>query len=167
MHPDCTQCTLDCTPDAPNAPFGNADFTMFWKCLKSYRLVMHPTAPSPSFLCTPDAPNLIADRQSESACIYGSRNIDLIVTKSVSVSQETLWNSLTTVRKLKEKGSWGLFREGEHLHAGLKRRTFHHHYEFFSPGEITIHFWKCNMGTAKAYGGRQGHNALRTILRIS
>ena len=22
-------CTLDCTPDAPNAPFGNADFTMF------------------------------------------------------------------------------------------------------------------------------------------
>lgn len=75
----------------------------FWKCLKSYRLVMHPTAPSPSFLCTPDAPNLIADRQSESACIYGSRKIDLIVTKSVSRFARNTVDSLTTVRKLKEK----------------------------------------------------------------
>ena len=65
---------------------------------------MHPTAPSPSFLCTPDAPNLIADRQSESACIYGSRKIDLIVTKSVSRFARNTVDSLTTVRKLKEKG---------------------------------------------------------------
>ena len=64
---------------------------------------MHPTAPSPSFLCTPDAPNLIADRQSESACIYGSRKIDLIVTKSVSRFARNTVDSLTTVRKLKEK----------------------------------------------------------------
>ena len=65
---------------------------------------MHPTAPSPSFLCTPDAPNLIADRQSESACIYGGRKIDLIVTKSVSRFARNTVDSLTTVRKLKEKG---------------------------------------------------------------
>ena len=102
-------------PIAPNAP-SIAPLThpmhllempilrCFWKCLKSYRLVMHPTAPSPSFLCTPDAPNLIADRQSESACIYGSRKIDLIVTKSVSRFARNTVDSLTTVRKLKEKG---------------------------------------------------------------
>ena len=101
-------------PIAPNAP-SIAPLThpmhllempilrCFWKCLKSYRLVMHPTAPSPSFLCTPDAPNLIADRQSESACIYGSRKIDLIVTKSVSRFARNTVDSLTTVRKLKEK----------------------------------------------------------------
>lgn len=102
-------------PIAPNAP-SIAPLThpmhllempilrCFWKCLKSYRLVMHPTAPSPSFLCTPDAPNLIADRQSESACIYGSRKIDLIVTKSVSRFARNTIDSLTTIRKLKEKG---------------------------------------------------------------
>ena len=102
-------------PIAPNAP-SIAPLThpmhllempilrCFWECLKSYRLVMHPTAPSPSFLCTPDAPNLIADRQSESACIYGSRKIDLIVTKSVSRFARNTVDSLTTVRKLKEKG---------------------------------------------------------------
>ena len=100
-------------PIAPNAP-SIAPLThpmhllempilrCFWKCLKSYRLVMHPTAPSPSFLCTPDAPNLIADRQSESACIYGSRKIDLIITKSVSRFARNTVDSLKYIRLLKE-----------------------------------------------------------------
>lgn len=74
----------------------------FWKCLKSYRLVMHPTAPSPSFLCTPDAPNLIADRQSESACIYGSRKIDLIITKQVSRFARNVLDSLNYIFMLRK-----------------------------------------------------------------
>ena len=74
----------------------------FWKCLKSYRLVMHPTAPSPSFLCTPDAPNLIVDRQSESACIYGSRKIDLVITKSISRFARNTVDCLNYIRELKE-----------------------------------------------------------------
>lgn len=99
-------------PIAPNAP-SIAPLThpmhllempilrCFWKCLKSYRLVMHPTAPSPSFLCTPDAPNLIADRQSESACIYGSRKIDLILTKSISRFARNTVDCLNYIRMLK------------------------------------------------------------------
>ena len=83
----------------------------FWKCLKSYRLVMHPTAPSPSFLCTPDAPNLIADRQSESACIYGSRKIDLILTKSISRFARNTFDCLEYVRQLKDLGIGVIFEK--------------------------------------------------------
>lgn len=83
----------------------------FWKCLKSYRLVMHPTAPSPSFLCTPDAPNLIADRQSESACIYGSRKIDLILTKSISRFARNTVDCLEYVRQLKDLGIGVIFEK--------------------------------------------------------
>lgn len=102
-------------PIAPNAP-SIAPLThpmhllempilrCFWKCLKSYRLVMHPTAPSPSFLCTPDAPNLIADRQSESACIYGGRKIDIILTKSISRFARNTVDLLQAIRHLKELG---------------------------------------------------------------
>lgn len=109
-------------PIAPNAP-SIAPLThpmhllempilrCFWKCLKSYRLVMHPTAPSPSFLCTPDAPNLIADRQSESACIYGSRKIDRIYTKSISRFARNTKDCLNTVRLLKELGITIIFEE--------------------------------------------------------
>ena len=88
----------------------------FWKCLKSYRLVMHPTAPSPSFLCTPDAPNLIADRQSESACIYGSRKIDLIITKSISRFARNTVTLLETVRELKGLGVDVWFEE-QNIHS--------------------------------------------------
>ena len=63
---------------------------------------MHPTAPSPSFLCTPDAPNLIVDRQSESACIYGSRKIDLVITKSISRFARNTVDCLNYIRELKE-----------------------------------------------------------------
>jgi len=72
---------------------------------------MHPTAPSPSFLCTPDAPNLIADRQSESACIYGSRKIDLILTKSISRFARNMADCVETVRHLKELGVRVLFEK--------------------------------------------------------
>lgn len=75
---------------------------------------MHPTAPSPSFLCTPDAPNLIADRQSESACIYGSRKIDLIVTKSISRFARNTLECLTFVRHLNEIGVHLIF-ESNHI----------------------------------------------------
>ena len=114
-------------PIAPNAP-SIAPLThpmhllempilrCFWKCLKSYRLVMHPTAPSPSFLCTPDAPNLIADRQSESACIYGSRKIDLIITKSISRFARNTVTLLETVRELKELGVDVYFEE-QNIHS--------------------------------------------------
>lgn len=114
-------------PIAPNAP-SIAPLThpmhllempilrCFWKCLKSYRLVMHPTAPSPSFLCTPDAPNLIADRQSESACIYGSRKIDLIITKSISRFARNTITVLETVRELKMLGIDIYFQE-QNIHS--------------------------------------------------
>lgn len=93
-----------CTPDAPNAPLESVDFTMFLKTSEKLSFGDAPYCTFASFLCTPDAPNLIADRQSESACIYGSRKIDLIVTKSVSRFARNTVDSLTTVRKLKEKG---------------------------------------------------------------
>lgn len=72
---------------------------------------MHPTAPSPSFLCTPDAPNLIADRQSESACIYGSRKIDLILTKSISRFARNTFDCLEYVRQLKDLGIGVIFEK--------------------------------------------------------
>ena len=77
---------------------------------------MHPTAPSPSFLCTPDAPNLIADRQSESACIYGSRKIDLIITKSISRFARNTVTLLETVRELKNLGVDVYFEE-QNIHS--------------------------------------------------
>ena len=90
--------------------------------------------------------------------------IDLIVTKSVSRFARNTVDSLTTVRKLKEKGVEVYF-EKENIYT--LDSTFHHHYEFFSAGRKPIYFGECDMGSAKAYGGWQGHNALRTILRIS
>ena len=73
--------------------------------------------------------------------------IDLIVTKSVSRFARNTVDSLTTVRKLKEK-AWRSISK-ENIHAGLKGRTFHNHYEFFSTRGITIHFRECNVGQRK------------------
>ena len=67
-------------------------------------------------LCTPDAPNLIADRQSESACIYGSRKIDLIITKSISRFARNTITVLETVRELKILGIDVYFQE-QNIHS--------------------------------------------------
>ncbi|HRU98937.1 MAG TPA: recombinase family protein, partial [Ruminococcus sp.] len=45
----------------------------------------------------------IADRQSESACIYGSRKIDMIITKSISRFARNTLDCLKYIRLLKEK----------------------------------------------------------------
>ena len=59
----------------------------------SFRLLMHPR-------CTQD----LSQVHQKSICIYEGGKINLIITKSVSRFARNTVDSLTTVRKLKEKG---------------------------------------------------------------
>lgn len=74
--------------------------------------------------------------------------IDLIVTKSVSRFARNTVDSLTTVRKLKDKGI-EIYFEKENI-SRCQGRTPHHHHEFPGAGRKQEHLGKRHLGPSEA-----------------
>ena len=93
-------------------------------------------------------------------CLTG--RIDLVLTKSISRFARNTVDTVTTIRKLKEKGV-GVYFEKENI------------WTLDSKGELLItimsslaqalHFRKRHLGATQAYGGPQGQLCLQSFPR--
>ena len=90
-----------------------------------------------------------------------SGKIDLIVTKSVSRFARNTVDSLTTVRKLKDKGVEVFFEKENILDTRLQRRTANHHHELPRPGRIQIYLRERHVGSQEAFPRRKSLYTLR------
>lgn len=88
--------------------------------------------------------------------------IDLIITKSISRFARNTVDTLTTVRKLKEKGSRYILKRRISGRLTGRGAADHHHVLAGAGGE-PLHFRECDLGAAEAVCGRKGEPALWAV----
>ncbi len=95
-----------------------------------------------------------------------SGKIDLILTKSISRFARNTVDTLTTIRKLKEKGVEVYFEKENIYTLDSKGRIAADHYVLSGPGGKPLHQRKRDLGDTPQHGGGKGFLCLQALPRL-